>query len=108
MKPGPKRIGGSGPIKGDFLISIASVLIELIIHASLQHTLYHMPIARSLRDNIGCETVSKVFWKSMNSAPTQRPLPNACFLFLVMDISMLSVDKPLQKRHSSSFKSSAV
>ena len=30
----------------------------------------------------------------MNIAPTQRPLPNACFHFSVMDMSMLSVDGP--------------
>ena len=38
--------------------------------------------------------MSKDFWKSMNTAPTQRPLPNACFHFSVMDMSMPSVDRP--------------
>ena len=30
----------------------------------------------------------------MNTAPTQEPLPNAYFHFLVMDMSMLSADWP--------------
>ena len=30
----------------------------------------------------------------MNTAPTQRPLPNACFHSSVMDMSMLCVDRP--------------
>ena len=30
----------------------------------------------------------------MNTAPTQRPLPNACFHSSVMDMSMLYVDRP--------------
>ena len=29
-----------------------------------------IPIAWSLRDKISCETVSKAFWKSINTAPT--------------------------------------
>ena len=29
----------------------------------------------------------------MYTAPTQRPLPNACFHFSVIDMTMLSVDR---------------
>ena len=30
----------------------------------------------------------------MNTAPTQRPLPSACFHSSVMDMSMLCMDRP--------------